>query len=82
MKLQSDPNEYVDFVRYVSNPKKYKEKIADRVEETVNKKTWDLIKGGNSLSRNTGTKANDTKSNQSYQGPKFDYKSILQNNKS
>lgn len=78
MKMQSDLNEYIDFVRYVKNPSKFKESIKDKVESDTNKKNWNLIKGGAALKTNTSTK-DIPRSTQPQGGFKLDYKSILNN---
>jgi len=78
MRMQSDLNEYVDFVRYVKNPSKFKETIKDKVESDTNKKNWNLIKGGAALKTNTSTKE-ISRNTQPQGGFKLDYKSILNN---
>lgn len=55
MKIQQDPQKYIDLVRYVTNPDKYLEKVEKKVETEVAKKNWNLIKGNTSLSKATGT---------------------------
>lgn len=55
MKLQADPQKYIDLVRFVTDPERYKEKVSKVAETKAAKKSWDLIKSNNSLSRNTGT---------------------------
>lgn len=55
MKLQADPKEYIDLVRYVENPSKYREKIGKKKETEVAKKTWDLVKNNGSLTKTAGS---------------------------
>lgn len=55
MKLQQDPQKYIDLVLFVQNPEKYIQKIAKTQGKEEAKKAWSFIKGNNSLSRNTGT---------------------------
>lgn len=55
MKLQADPQRYLDLVRYVTNPDKYKEKVEKTVKTEEAKKNWEFIKGNASLSRSSST---------------------------
>src|SRR5690606_24152155 len=56
MEVQKDMDSYIDFVRFIKNPKKFKESIETKAEEKANKKNWNLIKGGAALNRASGTK--------------------------
>jgi len=58
MKMQADPQRYIDLVRFVTNPDKFMEKVEKKVEAAVAKKNWNLIKGNGSLSKSTGTSHN------------------------
>jgi hypothetical protein len=75
MKLQADPQKYIDLVLFVKNPEKYMQKIAKETETKQTKKTWDLIKGNGSLKTGTGT--SHTQSKEKKQADlKIDWKSL------
>lgn len=78
MKLQSDPDKYIDLVLFVKNPEKYIQKISTESENKANKKAWSLIKGSGSLNRNSGTKEIVNKPSNK-KDLVIDYKSILDN---
>lgn len=76
MEVQKDMDSYIDFVRFIKNPKKFKESIETKAEEKANKKNWNLIKGGAALNRASGTKDAERIS-KTQRGLVLDYKSIL-----
>ena len=63
MEMQADPQKYIDLVRFVTNPDKYKAKVEKQVATTEAKKTWEFIKGNAALSNKTGTSHNTIESN-------------------
>lgn len=77
MKLQANPKDYIDFVIYVRNPEKYKERFSTKVESENNKKNWNLIKGGGSLSRKTSAQAAQKRNTVEQKGTDFNYISLL-----
>lgn len=76
MKLQADPQSYIDFVRFVRNPKKYNSSKEKEGESRANKKTWNLIKGNGSIDKK-GSGSIPKRNTPEYKGTKIDYKSFL-----
>ncbi len=72
MRLQADPDRYIDLVAFVRNPDKFKEKVANTKKDEVVKKTWNFIKGNASLQRNTGSQ--QAKTSNKTDDFKIDYK--------
>lgn len=58
MEMQADPQKYIDLVRFVTDPEKYKAKVEKKTSTAEAKKNWEFIKGNQSLSRNSGTSHN------------------------
>jgi len=77
MKLQADPERYIDLVRFVKNPDKYIQQIAKEESSKAAKKTWEFVKGNASLSREgTSTKHTDNKKTKQ-EDLKIDYKQFI-----
>lgn len=77
MEMQADPQKYIELVRFVTNPDKYKAKTEKKAETTAAKKAWEFIKGNQGLSKSTGTshsKLQDKPKNDLV----VDYKKIMQ----
>ena len=49
--LQSDPKEYIEMVRYVLDPKGYKERISKKEESKAAKKTFEFIKANSTVTK-------------------------------
>ncbi len=77
MKMQADPQKYIDLVRFVTNPDKYKEKVEKKAQVAEAKKNWDFIKGNQSLSRTSGTSHSKT-ADKSKNDLVIDYKKLIQ----
>lgn len=51
MKLQADPQKYVELIRFVSDPEKYTKKIEKIKDKEAAKKAWEFVKGSGSVSK-------------------------------
>jgi hypothetical protein len=74
MKLQADPEKYIELIAFVKNPDKFLEKVGKVKETEAAKKTWNFVKGNGSLNRNSGSAA--SKSSSSKSDLKIDYKNF------
>lgn len=54
MKLQSDPNLYIELVRFVNDPVKYEKRIEKTKEKEAAKKSWEFIKGNGAVTKGGG----------------------------
>lgn len=54
MKMQSNLDDFIDLVRFVSNKKKFMKNIEENTELKTVKKNWDMIKKGGSLTSGSG----------------------------
>ncbi len=57
MKLQSDPQKYIELVRFVQDPDKYMKKIEKTKEKEAAKKTWEFVKGNAAVTKGGGSHA-------------------------
>lgn len=55
MEMQADPQHYIDLVRFVMSPDKYKAKVDKEANSEAAKKSWEFIKGNAAAARSTGT---------------------------
>lgn len=60
MKLQADPQRYIDLVLFVRNPDKYMQRIAKEEKTKAAKQAWNFVKGNGALTKNTGTSHSTT----------------------
>lgn len=77
MKLQRDPKEYIDLVLFVENKEKYMNKVEKKVVTDVSKKTWNFVKGNNTLKKSPGA-GFEKQDNSKSVDLKIDYKKFMQ----
>ncbi len=57
MKLQQDPQKYIELVRFVNDPDKYTKRIEKEKGKEAAKKTWEFVKGNNAVTKGGGSHA-------------------------
>ena len=55
MKLQQDPQQYIELVRFVKDPAKYTARIEKEKTKEAAKKSWEFIKGNNAVTKGGGS---------------------------
>lgn len=55
MKLQQDPQKYIELVRFVNDPDKYTKRVEKEKEKQAAKKTWEFVKGNNAVNKGGGS---------------------------
>lgn len=72
--MQSDPQQYVDLVQFVTDRKAYDEKIVRNLKTDVNKNSFNFIKGNNAVKK-AGTPQNDRDASDS--NNRIDFSSLI-----
>jgi hypothetical protein len=55
MKLQQDPQKYIELIRFVKDPDKYTKRIEKEKDKEAAKKTWEFVKGNGSVTKGGGS---------------------------
>lgn len=51
MKLQADPQKFVELARFVNDPEKYTKGVEKKADKEAAKKTWEFVKGNGAVSK-------------------------------
>lgn len=55
MKLQADPQKYIELVRFINDPDKYSKRVEKEKEKVAAKKAWEFVKGNNAVAKGGGS---------------------------